>query len=55
MVELNIDLIAFTVTPLLPLEIAGYLSLPGGIAAFAGFITIIVSAFMRRKDPPISL
>lgn len=53
LVEPKNDFIAFTVTPTVPLDIAGYMSFSGGAAAFVGFIVVIVSLFLRRKDPPI--
>ncbi|AKA48236.1 hypothetical protein IX51_02960 [uncultured archaeon] len=53
-VEPENDVIAFTITPSIPLMYSGYLSSSGGISAFIGFVTILVSLFMKRRAPPIN-
>lgn len=55
LVEAQNDTIAFAVTPVIPLEIAGILSFSGGLIGFAGFITMIVGATLRSKPPQIEL
>lgn len=44
--------VAFGVTPTQALDISGYMSFSGGVLAFFGFVVILASLFMRRRDPP---
>lgn len=53
-VEPHNDIIAFGATPTVPLKYAGYLGFSGGASAFFGFVTIIVSLLMKKKEPPFA-
>lgn len=53
LVEPKNAFIAFTIKQAVPPNIAGYMGFSGSAETFAGFVLIMVSLFLRRKDPPI--